>query len=146
MNEHEFLAAVQQRTDAESSQEAYVLADAALQALSDRIVQGEAENIAAQLPRQIGDSLTSGPPEAQEFPVDEFVDQIETREGDLGPINAPTVAPRPGRPRDAWRGGQRRRRQLPAVAAGRPDASLRSARDTRPRSRASLRSFGPAVR
>lgn len=89
MNEHEFLAAVERRTDAESSNEAYTVADATLQTLSDRIVQGEAENIATQLPRQLGDSLTSGPPEAQQFSAEEFVDRVETREQELGTVEDP---------------------------------------------------------
>ncbi|MBX0293658.1 DUF2267 domain-containing protein [Haloarcula nitratireducens] len=89
MNEHEFLAAVERRTDVESDNEAHVVADATLQTLSDRIVQGEAEDIASQLPRQLADSLTAGPVEAEEFSASEFTDRVETREADLGTLDDP---------------------------------------------------------
>jgi uncharacterized protein (DUF2267 family) len=84
MNEHELLAAVERRTDVESSNEAYVVADATLQTLSDHIGQGEAEDIASQLPRQLAASLTSGAPEPQAFSADEFVERVGTRERELG--------------------------------------------------------------
>jgi uncharacterized protein (DUF2267 family) len=87
MNEHEFLAAVERRTDVESSNEAYTVADAGLQTLSDRIDQGEAEDIGSQLPSRLADSLTSGPPEAQPFSAEEFVARVETRERDLGTLD-----------------------------------------------------------
>jgi uncharacterized protein (DUF2267 family) len=89
MNVHEFLAAVERRTDVESTEEAYTATDAVLQTLSDRIVQGEAEDIASQLPRGLGESLTSGPTEAQEFGVSEFFERIELREGELGTVDDP---------------------------------------------------------
>ncbi|MBV0923495.1 DUF2267 domain-containing protein [Halomicroarcula limicola] len=89
MNEHEFLAAVERRTDVESDTEAHVVADATLRTLSDRIVRGEAEDIASQLPRRLADSLTAGPAEAEEFSAAEFTDRVETREADLGTLDDP---------------------------------------------------------
>lgn len=87
MDEHEFLNAVERRTDVESSEEAYVVADATLRTLSDRIVQGEAEDIASQLPSGLSDSLTAGPREAERFSVAEFVDRVEIRERELSPLD-----------------------------------------------------------
>lgn len=47
MDEHEFLDAVERRTDVESTEEAYAVADATLRTLSDRVVQGEADDVAS---------------------------------------------------------------------------------------------------
>lgn len=84
MNEHEFLSEVEDRTDVESREDAYAVTDATLQTLSDRVGQGEAEDVASQLPRQVAASLRAGPPEAESFGVDEFVDRVGSRERTLG--------------------------------------------------------------
>lgn len=87
MNEHEFLAAVERRTDVGSSEEADAVADATLRTLGDRIVQGGAENVASQLPGQVGDSLTSAPPEADQLSVEAFTRRVETREREFSPLD-----------------------------------------------------------
>lgn len=89
MNEHEFLSAVEERTDVESTDEAAVVADATLQTLGDRIGKGEATDLASQLPRRLADSVTAGPADARQFAVEAFVDRVETREATLGPLDDP---------------------------------------------------------
>jgi uncharacterized protein (DUF2267 family) len=53
---------------------------ATLQTLGERITRGEAEDIAAFLPRELRDDLTSVPEPAEGFSLDEFVRRVADRE------------------------------------------------------------------
>lgn len=86
MNEHEFLSAVERRTDVESPKEAAVVADATLRTLGDRIEREAAAALADQLPRRLADSLTAGPADVRGLSVEEFLDRVEAREVALGPL------------------------------------------------------------
>ena len=60
---------------------------APLQTLADRITGGEAQDLAAQLPRPLQDDLRPPRKEAEAFDVDEFVRRVAER-GDVGPDEA----------------------------------------------------------
>ncbi|EMA37703.1 DUF2267 domain-containing protein [Halococcus hamelinensis] len=88
MQENEFLNAVQQRTGLESRDQAYTMTSAVLGVFGQRITQGEAENIASQLPAQIDNVLISETPEAEEFSVDEFISRVNDRVATLSDATA----------------------------------------------------------
>lgn len=91
MQEDEFLDAVQRLTGLESRDQAYTITSAALGVFGQRITEGEAEDIAAQLPAQINDVLISENPEAEEFSADEFVSRVGDRVATLSDVTAPTT-------------------------------------------------------
>jgi uncharacterized protein (DUF2267 family) len=64
---------------------------ATLRTLADRISGGEAQDLAAQLPRQLQDDLRPPREEAEAFGVDEFVRRVAER-GDVDPAEARTGA------------------------------------------------------
>jgi uncharacterized protein (DUF2267 family) len=64
---------------------------ATLQTLVDRITGGEAQDLAAQLPRPLQDDLRPPRKEAEAFDVDEFVRRVAER-GDVGPDEARSEA------------------------------------------------------
>jgi uncharacterized protein (DUF2267 family) len=66
---------------------------ATLQTLVDRITGGEAQDLAAQLPRPLQDDLRPPRKEAEAFDVDEFVRRVAER-GDVGPTR-PGARPPP---------------------------------------------------
>lgn len=85
MQEEEFVSTVQRRANIEADDDAYAATTATLRTLGERITRGEAEDIASQLPATLEDALTDPNderPEAEEFPVDEFVERVEERERD----------------------------------------------------------------
>ena len=88
MQENEFLNAVQQRTGLESRDQAYTITSAVLGVFGQRITQGEAENIASQLPTQMDNVLISETPEAEEFSADEFVSRVDDRVATLSDATA----------------------------------------------------------
>jgi uncharacterized protein (DUF2267 family) len=91
MQEEEFLDAVQRRTGLESRDQAYTTTSAVLGVFGQHITEGEAENIASQLPAHIDDMLLSKDPEAEEFLPDEFVERVGARIATQSDITTPTL-------------------------------------------------------
>lgn len=80
MNDEEFLDRVREASGVESTDEAEGVAEAALATLGERISDGQAADLAAQLPEEVAEPLAEPPvAEAEEFPVDEFVDRVGER-------------------------------------------------------------------
>jgi len=76
----EFIEAVAERADT-SRGEAQALVRATLRTLAERISGGEAEDLRAQLPRELKGDLISPEENAQGFDVDEFVRRVAERTG-----------------------------------------------------------------
>lgn len=76
----EFLGAVQQRARLDSQEAAVGATRATLATLSERLDPGEAGDVAAQLPGEIGRYLTEVEG-VESFPWREFVDRVAEREG-----------------------------------------------------------------
>jgi uncharacterized protein (DUF2267 family) len=55
------------------------VARATLKTLADRITGGEADDLAAQLPTPLKDTLTKAQDEAERFDVDEFIRRVSER-------------------------------------------------------------------
>lgn len=91
MQEDEFLDAVQRRTGLESRDQAYTVTSAVLGVFGQRITEGEAEDIASQLPAHLDDVLLSKTAEAEEFSPDEFVEQVGARIATQSDITTPTI-------------------------------------------------------
>lgn len=70
-----FLGEVQNRGQLSSREDAVTTTRIALETLSQRIEPGQAENLAAQLPREIGIFLTDVD-SVERFEWDEFIDRI----------------------------------------------------------------------
>jgi uncharacterized protein (DUF2267 family) len=87
MQEDEFLDAVQRRTQLDSRDGAYTATRATPGVLDQRIMEGEAENIASQLPEPLGQLLTEEREEAEAFSIDEFVDWVQRRENEEGNVD-----------------------------------------------------------
>jgi len=83
MNYSEFLGQVQQRARLGTQEEAVRATRATLQTLGQRLAGGEPNNIAAQLPNEIGRYLKiSGAEEGVRFGVDEFFDRVRAHMGE----------------------------------------------------------------
>ena len=80
MNQQEFLDLVQHRAGV-SADEADRLTRATLSVLADRISGGEADDLAAQLPRGVKDWLVSREPQAERFDLEDFVRRVSERAG-----------------------------------------------------------------
>ena len=76
----EFLGQVQHRAGLDSEQAAEKVTRTTLETLSERIGSGEAEDLGAQLPEEIGRHL-SKVDDVESFSWDEFVDRLVEREG-----------------------------------------------------------------
>jgi uncharacterized protein (DUF2267 family) len=76
----DFIEAVAERADT-SRGEAQALVRATLRTLAERISGGEAEDLRAQLPRELKGDLISPEENAQGFDVDEFVRRVAERTG-----------------------------------------------------------------
>lgn len=83
MDYSEFLGELQHRLELDSQQAAVTVTRATLETLGDRLDPGEAGDLAAQLPQEIGRYLEHSE-EAEGFDWDEFVQRVMDREG-LGP-------------------------------------------------------------
>jgi uncharacterized protein (DUF2267 family) len=80
MQYHEFVGQVQHRARLGTQGEAVRAIHATLETLGERLFGGEAHNLAAQLPQEIGDYLER-PIESESFDLDEFYDRVAMREG-----------------------------------------------------------------
>jgi uncharacterized protein (DUF2267 family) len=80
MQFEEFVDEVADRTGV-SRDEAEALARATLRTLAERISGGEAEDLRAQLPKQLQAELIPPQEEAQGLGVEEFVQRVATRSG-----------------------------------------------------------------
>jgi uncharacterized protein (DUF2267 family) len=76
----DIIEAVAERADT-SRAEAESLVRATLQTLAERISGGEAEDLRAQLPRELKGDLISPQEDAQGFGVEEFVGRVAERAG-----------------------------------------------------------------
>lgn len=80
MNFSEFVGQVQHRLELAEEGEAVRAARATLTTLGERIVEGEAEDLASSLPMEIDRFLTEAE-SGQRFDYDEFVERVAEREG-----------------------------------------------------------------
>ena len=80
MNFSEFVGQVQHRLELAEEGEAVRAARATLTTLGERIVEGEAEDLASSLPMEIDRFLTEAE-SGQRFDYDEFLDRVAEREG-----------------------------------------------------------------
>ena len=86
MEYHEFIKNVQEQAGCREKEEALRAIQATLETLGERLFQGEAEHLAAQLPRELQPYLVDIQ-EHHKFEVDEFVEKVSSREG-IDRVNA----------------------------------------------------------
>lgn len=88
MKQEEFITHVQSAAQLDSRQEAERAVQATLETLAERLVGGEAENLAAQLPKELGSYLEghAGEPGGT-FGLQEFYQRVGDREG-ISPVDA----------------------------------------------------------
>lgn len=79
MDFSEFLGQVQNRLELDSQEAALTATRVTLETLAERIDPNEAEDLAAQLPEEIGRFL-EGPHQTQSFGWSEFVDRVAERQ------------------------------------------------------------------
>lgn len=78
----QFLGQIQNRGHLSSQADAERAARATLETLAERLAGGEAENLAAQLPREIGEYLRRGDPSKSErLDLQGFYHRVSEREG-----------------------------------------------------------------
>lgn len=80
MQYHQFLGQVQHRARLPELEDATRAVRATLETLGERLFGGEAGNLAAQLPPEIGRFLTERPA-SERFDLDEFYERVSIREG-----------------------------------------------------------------
>lgn len=80
MKYDEFVNRVQQRAHLASNAEAVGAIRATLQTLAERLAGGEAQDLAAQLPRELGHYLRPAE-KTQDWLLDEFLERVAEREG-----------------------------------------------------------------
>jgi uncharacterized protein (DUF2267 family) len=80
MNYDEFTGNVQNRARLASTDEAIKAIRATLETLAERLHGGEAQNLAAQLPEEVGHYLTDSDT-SETFDMDEFLERVAKREG-----------------------------------------------------------------
>jgi uncharacterized protein (DUF2267 family) len=76
----EFVGRVQHRAKLGTEGETVRAIEATLTTLGERLAGGEAANLAAQLPEELGAYLR-GAPEGESFDLDEFFNRVTIREG-----------------------------------------------------------------
>lgn len=85
MDHDEFIGQVQSRARLASRGEAERAVRATLETLSERMADGAAQNLAAQLPNEIGDHLRRHAPATagtgEQFSLDDFFERVTEREG-----------------------------------------------------------------
>jgi uncharacterized protein (DUF2267 family) len=89
MQYDDFIGEVQQRAQLDSREAALSVSRATLTTLSERIEPGQAENLGAQLPEELGRFLETVD-DVERFGYDEFTDQVAEREtiGEHDPADA----------------------------------------------------------
>lgn len=80
MEYRDFIGAVQNRARVGTEEQALSAIRATLETLGERIVTGEAEDLAAQLPREIGYYLRQHADNNERFDLDEFYERVTRRE------------------------------------------------------------------
>jgi uncharacterized protein (DUF2267 family) len=80
MDYHQFVKDVQVKTGLQEKQQAVKAIQATLQTLSERLFQGEAEQVAAQLPRELQQCMKE-PEQRGKLSYEEFMQRIGKREG-----------------------------------------------------------------
>lgn len=78
MDRDTFLTEVQDRVEFDDEQRAEEATDAVLRTLGERILGGEADDLASQLPKAVADPLTAAETDEQ-FDFDEFTDRVDSR-------------------------------------------------------------------
>ena len=81
MEHYEFLSQVRQLAGLASIEDADRAVFATLETLRERVTGGEAGNLAAQLPREIGNYLRKSEVAGESFGLDEFYQRVSRREG-----------------------------------------------------------------
>jgi uncharacterized protein (DUF2267 family) len=85
VNHDEFIGQVQHRARLGSRGDAERATRATLETLAERMADGAAQNLAAQLPREIGEHLRRQAPQqtgtGNQFSVDDFFERVTEREG-----------------------------------------------------------------
>jgi uncharacterized protein (DUF2267 family) len=76
MKTHEFLANVRDRGNYADQAEAQRVTEAVLAILAQRLGAGEAKDVAAQLPADLQDPMTTGIGPAESFGVEEFLARV----------------------------------------------------------------------
>ncbi len=79
MKYNQFIKLVQKRADLDTEAEALKAVEATLSTLSERITEGEVENLSAQLPREIKAALIAGE-HAKSFDLKDFYYEVSRRE------------------------------------------------------------------
>lgn len=79
MNTTELTELVRQRGGYDSAETTAPVVEAVLTVLGSRTMDGEAANLAAQLPGDFGRFITSGSEKAEEFGADEFIKKVQER-------------------------------------------------------------------
>jgi uncharacterized protein (DUF2267 family) len=80
MQYHEFIGQVQQRAQLPGTGQAVHAIHATLETLGERLTGGEANDLASQLPTEIGHYLHLGKVQ-EKYGMDEFFDRVSEREG-----------------------------------------------------------------
>lgn len=80
MDYDQFVKEVQESAGCREKQEAIKAIQATLQTLSERLFQGEADQLAAQLPREL-QVFMKEPQERGKFQLQEFMQRVARREG-----------------------------------------------------------------
>ncbi len=81
MKYDEFIGQVQGRARLGTTQDAVKATRATLEVLSQRLAGGEADDLAAQLPEEIGRYMQGSGPIGQRFGLDEFFQRVSHKEG-----------------------------------------------------------------
>jgi uncharacterized protein (DUF2267 family) len=81
MDYHQFLGQVQHRAQLGTFEEAVRATRATLETLGERLYGGEAGNLAAQLPEELGHYLLETAACSEAFDLDEFINRVQMREG-----------------------------------------------------------------
>ena len=86
MQYNEFLGNVQDRARLATQDEAVAATRATLTVLAKRLAGGEADNLAAQLPEEIGRYLREVEGPAERFGLNEFFERVSSHEGTALPV------------------------------------------------------------
>ncbi len=81
MDEDTFLERARTEAGLETTTAARGAADAVLRTLAEHLAEGEAEDLAAAVPGEIGDALLDAPSAAESFDLDEFLARVAERAG-----------------------------------------------------------------